>query len=142
MCVVHHSSTVNTDILISHICEEAECLKNHHMQSQKGQEWDKKGEGLTSEAFAATQSKGQKRMRRRGKCHTCGEGGHWACVCRASKNEEVTVPALKVSLGATVQPETEAIEATHTVILEGEGLWIAEEVAAHAQNVDVELGLS
>ncbi len=55
----------------------------------------------------------------------------------------MTAPALAL-LGATVQPETQPAEAdaTHTVVLEGEGLWIAEEVAAHAQNVDVELGLS
>ena len=64
-------------------------------------------------------------------------------MCCASRNEEVTAPALAL-LGATVQPETQPAEtdATHTVVLEGEGLWIAEEVAAHAQNVDVELGLS
>ena len=74
--VVHHTSTVDIDTLISHICEEAERLKNCHARSQKGQEWDKKGEGLTSEAFAVTQSKGRRRMRRRGKCHTCGEEGH------------------------------------------------------------------
>jgi len=34
------------------------------------------------------------------------------------------------------------MEATHTIILEGEGLWIAKEVVAHAQNVNAELGLS
>jgi hypothetical protein len=63
-------------------------------------------------------------------------------VCRASKNEEVTAPAAEASSGATAQPETEAMEATHTVVLEEEGLWIAEEAAAHAQNVVAELGLS
>ncbi len=139
--IVHCTLTVNINILISHICEEAEHLKNHHVQSQKGQEWDKKGEGLTSKAFAATQSKGQKRTCCRGKCHTCREGGHWACMCHASKNEEATVPALEVSSGATVQPETEATEATHTIVLEGEGYWMAEEEAAHAQHVNVEMGL-
>ncbi len=47
-------------------------------------------------------------------------------------------------MGATAQPKTQPAEAdtTHTVILEGERLWIAEEAAAHTQNVDVELGLS
>src|SRR5216683_4438156 len=140
--IVHCTLTVDINILISHICEEAEHLKNHHVQSQKGQEWDKKGEGLTSEAFTATQSEGQKRTCRRGKCHTCGEGGHWAHVCCASKNKEATAPATEVSLGATAQPETEAMEATHTIILEGEGLWIAKEAVAHAQNVNAELGLS
>jgi hypothetical protein len=34
------------------------------------------------------------------------------------------------------------MEATHTIVLEGEGLWMAEEGAAHTQNVDAELGLS
>jgi hypothetical protein len=140
--VVHHTATINLDILIGHICEEAECLKNRRARSQKGQEWDKKGEGLTSEAFAATQSEGRKRTCRRGKCHTCGEGGHWAHVCHASKNKEATMPALEASSGATAQPETEAMEATHTVVLKGEGLWMAEEGATHTQNVNAELGLS
>src|SRR6266851_6898638 len=62
-------------------------------------------------------------------------------MCCVSKNEEVIASALKASLGATVQPETEAMEATHTVVLEGEGYWMAEEEAAHAQHVDVEMGL-
>jgi len=78
----------------------------------------------------------------RGKCHTCREEGHWAHACHSSKNEEVTALAPQASSGATVQPETEATEATHTVTLEGEELWMAEEAAAHPQNVDAELGLS
>jgi len=65
-------------------------------------------------------------------------------MCRTLRNEEVTAPAPQLSLGATVQPEPQLadVDATHTVILEGEGLWMAEEGAAHAQNVIVELGLS
>jgi len=54
----------------------------------------------------------------------------------------VTAPAPQASSGATAQPETEATEATHTITLEGEELWMAEEAATHTQNVDVELGLS
>jgi hypothetical protein len=69
-------------------------------------------------------------------------GGPLGLLCHALKNEEVTVPAAEASSGAIVQPKTEAMEATHTIILEEEGLWIAEEAAAHAQNVVAELGLS
>ncbi len=51
------------------------------------------------------------------------------------------MPALEASLGATVQPKTEATEATHTIVLEREGYWMAEKEATHTQHVDVEIGL-
>ncbi len=62
-------------------------------------------------------------------------------MCCVSKNEEVIASALKASLGAIVQPETKAMEATHTVVLEGEGYWMAEEEAAYMQHVNMEMGL-
>jgi len=40
------------------------------------------------------------------------------------------------------KPQPADADATHTLVLEREGLWIAKEVATHAQNVIVELGLS
>ena len=67
--------------------------------------------------------------------------GHWAHKYHALKEKTVTA-ATEASLGATVQPKTEAIEATHTIVLEGEGLWIAKEAATHAQNIVAELSLS
>ena len=33
MHIIHHTLTVNTDTLIRHICEEADYLKNHQVQS-------------------------------------------------------------------------------------------------------------
>jgi hypothetical protein len=67
--LVHHASTVDTGTSIGYICEEAERLKNRCAQDQKGQEWDKKGEGLTGEVFAATRSDSGRRIRRKSKCH-------------------------------------------------------------------------
>ncbi len=83
VCIVHHTLTVNINTLISHICEEVEHLKNHHARSQRGQEWDKKGEGLIGEVFAATRSKGGRRRHRRGNCHTCREVG---CYCLSKQS--------------------------------------------------------
>ncbi len=40
------------------------------------------------------------------------------------------------------KPQPADADATHTLVLEREGLWIAEEAAAYAQNVVAELGLS
>jgi len=47
-------------------------------------------------------------------------------------------------MGATVQPEPQPTDAdaTHTVVLDEEGYWMAKEGAAHIQNVVVKLGLS
>jgi len=47
-------------------------------------------------------------------------------------------------LGATAQPEPQPADAdaTYTLVLEREGLWIAEEAATHTQNIVAELGLS
>jgi hypothetical protein len=48
---------LDTDILISSIIEESECLKNRCVHSQQGQ-GEREKEGHTDEALAATGSKG------------------------------------------------------------------------------------
>lgn len=56
-----------------------------------------------------------------------------------------TALAVQATSGATGQPETTLADTPHTVIatnVEGEGLWMTKEAAAHAQIDDTELGLS
>jgi hypothetical protein len=57
MCIINPLAPVDVDMLINHICEEAEHLKNQHMQSQYRQESQKEKE-LTNETFTATGPKG------------------------------------------------------------------------------------
>jgi gag-polypeptide of LTR copia-type/Zinc knuckle len=74
-------STVDTDILIDHICEEDERLKNYCPRGQQNQGKNKQG-CQTGEALAATGSAGGKKKRCKGKCHNCNKAGHRARECR------------------------------------------------------------
>jgi len=73
--LIHGTASIDTNTLISHICEEAERMKNHCMRDQSNQGGKK--EGQTDEALAATSSDGgKKKQHRKGKCHNCGKPGH------------------------------------------------------------------
>jgi hypothetical protein len=85
-CLIHSTKTIDTDTLISHICEEAEHLKNHHTWDQSNQGGKK--EGQTDEALVTTGLDTGKKKHRKGKCHNCGKLGHWAHECRFLKKEE------------------------------------------------------
>ena len=108
---------IDTAALIESICEEADRMKDRRALSQQGQEGSRRGEGLTEEPPAAIGRGKRRRGRRRGKCYSCGEVGHWARDCRAPKEEPAT-------------DETSLVDAAYAVDLEGEGswsCWLAEE---------------
>jgi hypothetical protein len=92
-----------------------------------------------------TKHKGRKGQCR-GKCHKCGEEGHWAHKCHTLKEGTATapVPTAKALLGATGQPETMPTDAAHivsTIDLEGGSFWMVKEEATCMLDSSTELGL-
>src|ERR1700747_1444045 len=73
--IVHGTTSVNIDALISQICEEADRLKSRRARGQGGKK------DHTDEALSATASDDGRQWRRKGKCHNCGKMGHWAKEC-------------------------------------------------------------
>ncbi len=131
----HSGFILNTDILINSVIEESECLKNRRTHSQRGQ-GEKKEEGLTNEALAATGSEGSRGKRHKGNCHNCGKSRHWARECHKPKKDDAA------SVSDTPQPSTlpptdsknQPTGSANTVAkhsFEGDGFWMAveEEVA-------------
>jgi hypothetical protein len=127
---------IDTDVLIDHICEEAERLKSI-VRGQQGHEGSNRREQVTDEAIAATASGGGRR-RRRGKCHNCRKRGHGARECPENTR------AAQTSSGATTQPENNPTGVTNSlpvqvVVSEEDGSWMVDE--EHAQIVGTEPNL-
>jgi hypothetical protein len=77
---IHNSSSIpmSTNALISYICKEADCLKNHHTHTSNG---NSKKESM-DEALAATDGDvGKKKWK--GKCRSCGKPRHCKHECCA-----------------------------------------------------------
>jgi len=151
--LIHGTTSIDTDTLISHICEEAEHMKNHRMWDQSNQGGKK--EGQTDEALAATSSDGGKKKQcRKGKCHNCGKPGHWACECRSPKKEEgASGQATSLLLSGTAsKPEMKPVGSANvvttndtdndrTVVAEdvsGNGFWMAIKEGAPVQDISAE----
>ena len=83
---------------------------------------------LTGEPFATIGPESRRRERRRGKCHSCGEVGHWARDC-APMEEPATEPAAEEPSGAAEKPESSPMDSTHATNFEGEGCSLAGEGA-------------
>ena len=136
------NAVVDTNMLIGHICEEAERIKNHRTGSQPNQGGKK--DGQSDKALAAIGLEGgNKKGRRKGKCHNCGKPGHWARECRSKKKEEGASgqAAGSSSSGTDSKPETKPVGSANIVdadAIGGDGFWMAEEVAP-AQVMSAEL---
>jgi hypothetical protein len=78
------STSIDPDILIDHISEEADRLLVQH--KREGGLSGKGKQSNTNKALAATQGDGGKKQRK-GKCHNCGKLGHWAHECRLPKKD-------------------------------------------------------
>ena len=142
---------MDTNTLISHICKEAECIKNHRTGSQPNQGGKK--EGQSDEALATTGLEGGNKNKGhcKGKCHNCGKPGHWAHKCCSKKKEEGSSgQAAGLSLGADSKRKTKPVGSANTVDTDddrtivaddanGDGFWMAEEEVALAQVISVEL---
>src|SRR6266702_2850332 len=88
--LVHRASSIDTETLIDHICEEADRLRNRRAERGKPQSSQSgaRSQAAGDDALAATGSEGNKKKRRKGKCHNCSKPGHWARECRSPKKEE------------------------------------------------------
>src|SRR6266702_1065200 len=88
--LVHRASSIDTETLIDHICEEADRLRNRRAERGKPQSSQSgaRSQAAGDDALAATGSEGNKKKRRKGKCHNCGKPGHWARECTTTKKEE------------------------------------------------------
>jgi hypothetical protein len=103
--VLTPTTSIDPDVLIDHISEEADRLfarrKRDGGSSGKGKQPQSQ-----DEALAATQGEGGKR-RKKGKCHNCGKLGHWAHDCRSpKKDQQSNNQNQSQSLGQSSQPPT------------------------------------
>ena len=135
--LVHKVESIDTDMLISHICEEADRMKNRHTQDQQNRGGGKKDSQM-DEALAATSSEGEKKKRHKGKCHNCGKTGHWACKCHCQKKEEGMSgqASNSSSSGTASKRETKPVGSPNVVVADdsnGDGLWMVTEEVGQAQ---------
>src|SRR6266702_5224711 len=105
--VLSPTKSIDQDVLIDHISEEADCLAACHKCEGGG---GPSGKGKQSQnqdkAMAATHGDGGKK-RRKGKCHNCGKLGHWACECRSPKRDQSNQNQNQSQLsGQSSQPPT------------------------------------
>jgi transposase InsO family protein len=129
------NNSVDIDMLMHQICEEADRVKNRRndgAQSQRAGGGKKDGD----EALAATGSENQK-GKKKGKCHNCGKPGHWARECRSAKKDPSATETSQVS---TPKPkaETKPVGSANAVTgydSEGDGFWMAVEPEDQAQFV-------
>jgi hypothetical protein len=103
----HPSKSIDPDILIDHISEEADRLaarrKRDGGPSGKGKQAQSQGQ---DEALAATQGDGGKK-KCKGKCHNCGKQGHWARECRSTKKNQQSNNNQSQSSGQSSQQQTQ-----------------------------------
>ena len=152
-CLIHRTASVDTDTLITHICDEAERLENHHMRDQSNRGSTK--EIQTDDDLAATGSDaGRNNQCRKGKSHNCGKPGHWPPECRSPKKEEGAngQAASSSSSGTASKPETNPVGSANivatndadddrTVVADdanGHGFWMVVEENASAQDISAQ----
>ena len=132
------STSINTESLIDHICEEVDRLKNRRAKSQNKDSTSKqKADG--DQALAATGSDG-KPKRHKGKCHNCGKAGHWARECRSPKKEGKE--GNNAPKPEKAKPETKPVGSANAVATNDEdadGCWAAELVVGGLESDDVAL---
>jgi transposase InsO family protein len=101
------TTSIDPDILIDHISEEADRLSARRKRDGgppgKGKQPQSQGQ---DEALAATQGEGGKR-RRKGMCHNCGKQGHWARECRSTKKNQQSNNNQNQSSGQSSQQQNQ-----------------------------------
>ena len=118
--------TVDTEILIDHICEEADRLKNCCAKSQNHDN-GAKSKATGDQALAAMGSEGRPK-RRKGKCHNCRKLGHWAHECHSPKKEEKEGDNAPKPVNGQ-KTETKPVGSANAVATtdeEVDGCWVAE----------------
>jgi transposase InsO family protein len=118
---IFKASTVDTETLIDHICEEVDRLKNRRAKSQS-KDPGAKSSATSDDALAATGSGGKKK-RRKGDCHNCGKAGHWARDCRSPKKEKPAEDTAKAGKTDKAQKsETKPVGSANAVATQDEAV--------------------
>jgi gag-polypeptide of LTR copia-type len=129
---------LDTNPLISHICEKADRLKNRRARTGNSNGTKDRQE---DEALAVTSGNAGTKKTRKGKCRGCGKPGHRERECRASHQQGSTSSTGDSSAQAAAAPtstsnttpshpsscvETRPVANAACVLDDGDGVWAVE----------------
>ena len=138
--VLTPSTSIDPNILINHISEEADRLSERCKRD--GSSGKGKQPQVQDKALAATQGDGGKKLHK-GKCHNCSIVGHWAHKCQKPKKDQPSTNNQNQSAGQSSQQqsqppayqnatkaENKPVGSANTIDDEPDGCWSAVFIGA------------